>query len=49
MAAGPKIPIISPGPTFAQKAFLLGLFLGEPIFGGNFAFQNRLDLTIETA
>ena len=29
-----KIPIISPGLIFVQKAFLLGLFLGEIIFGG---------------
>ena len=29
-----KIPIISPGLIFGQKAFLLGLFLGELIFGG---------------
>ena len=29
-----KIPIISPGLIFVQKAFLLGLFSGEFIFGG---------------
>ena len=29
-----KILIISPGLTFVQMAFLLGLFLEEPIFGG---------------
>ena len=29
-----KIPIISPGLIFVQKAFLLGLFSGELIFGG---------------
>ena len=29
-----KIPIISPGLIFIQKAFLLGFFLGELIFGG---------------
>ena len=29
-----KIPIISPGLIFVQKTFLLGLFLGELIFGG---------------
>ena len=29
-----KIPIISPGLIFVQKAVLLGLFLGELIFGG---------------
>ena len=28
-----KIPIISPGLMFVQKAFLLGLFSGELIFG----------------
>ena len=29
-----KIPIISPGLIFVQKAFSLGLFSGELIFGG---------------
>ena len=29
-----KIPIISPGLIFVQKAFLRGLFLGELIFRG---------------
>ena len=29
-----KIPLISPGLIFVQKAFLLDLFLGELIFGG---------------
>ena len=29
-----KIPIIGPGLIFVQKAFLLGLFSGELIFGG---------------
>ena len=29
-----KIPIISPGLIFVQKAFLLGLFSRELIFGG---------------
>ena len=29
-----KIPIISPGLIFVQKAFLPGLFSGELIFGG---------------
>ena len=29
-----KIPIISPGRIFLQKAILLGLFSGEVIFGG---------------
>ena len=38
-----KIPIISPGLIFVQKAFLLGLFSGSLfseglIIGGNFAF-----------
>ena len=47
-----KIPIISPGLIFVQKAVLLGLFSGELIFGGviigrNFAFQNGLGLTIK--
>ena len=28
-----KIPIIRPGLIFVQKAFFLGLFSGEPIFG----------------
>ena len=28
------MPIISPGLIFVQKAFLLGLFSGELIFGG---------------
>ena len=45
-----KIPIISPGLIFVQKAFLLGLFSVELIFGGsyyarNFVFQNGLGLT----
>ena len=49
-----KIPIISPGLIFVQKAFLLGLFLGELIFGGayywrEFCVSNGLDLTINTA
>ena len=30
-----KIPIKSPGLIFVQKAFLLGLFSGERIFGGD--------------
>ena len=39
---------------FVRKAFLVGLFSEEPIFGEgliigrNFAFQNGLDLTIKT-
>ena len=49
-----KIPIISPGLIFVQMAFLLGLFSGQLIWeglitGGNFAFQNCLDLTVKTA
>ena len=49
-----KIPMTSPGLIFVQKAFLLGLFSGKLvlegfIIGGNFAFQNGLDLTIKTA
>ena len=48
-----KIPIISRGLVFVQKAVLLGLFSGEPIFrvglivGRNFAFHNGLGLTIK--
>ena len=34
-----KIPIISPGLTFVQKAFLLGLFSGELIFGGAYYWK----------
>ena len=34
-----KIPIISPGLTFVQKAVLLGLFLGELIFGGDYYWK----------
>ena len=49
-----KIPIISPGLIFVQKAFLLSLFLEELIsegliIGKNFAFQNGLGLTMKTA
>ena len=44
-----KIPIISPGLIFVQKAFLLGLFSEELIIGRNFAFRNGLGLTIKTA
>ena len=44
-----KIPIISPGFIFVRKAVLLGLFSGELIIGGNFEFQNGLDLTAKTA
>ena len=47
-----KIPIISPGLIFVQKAFFAGLLFGELLFGGliigrNFAFQNGLGLTIK--
>ena len=34
-----KIPIISPGLIFVQKAFLLGLFSGELIFGGAYYWK----------
>ena len=44
-----KIPIVSPGLIFVQKAFLLGLFSEGFIVGTNFAFQNRLTSTIKTA
>ena len=49
-----KIQIISSGPIFVLKAFLVRLFPGSLfleglIIGGNFAFQNGLDLTIKTA
>ena len=48
-----KIPIISPGLIFVQKAVLLGLFSGELsvglVIGSNFAFQNGLGLSIKTA
>ena len=42
-----KIPIISPGLIFVQKAFLVAyfrgsLFLEGLIIGGNFAFENGL-------
>ena len=45
-----KILIISPWLIFVQKAFLLGLFSDELIFGGayywrEFPFQNSLGLT----
>ena len=40
--------IVSPGLIFVQQAFLLGLFSGELIIGGNFAFKNGLDLAIKT-
>ena len=44
-----KIPIISPGLIFVQKAVLLGLFSGELIFGRNLAFQNGFGLSIKAA
>ena len=34
-----KIPIISPGLIFVQKAFLLGLFSGELSFGGAYYWR----------
>ena len=34
-----KIPIISPGLIFVQKAFWLGLFSVEPIFGGAYYWK----------
>ena len=44
-----KIPAISPGLMFVPKAFLVDLFSEGLIIGGNFGFQNALDLTIKTA
>ena len=45
-----KIPIISTGRIFVQKAyFQRSLFSEGLIIGRNFAFQNGLDLTIKTA
>ena len=49
-----KFPIISPGLIFAQKAFLLGLFSGELIFGGacyrkEFCVSKWCGLSIKTA
>ena len=38
-----KIPKISPGAYIFQRPFLRGLFLEGLIYGGEFAFQNRLD------
>ena len=40
----PKIPIISPGLIFVQKAFLLGLFSGELIFGGAY-YRNEFSVS----
>ena len=37
-----KIPIISPGFIFVQKAFSLGLFSGELIFGGAYFWRGLL-------
>ena len=37
-----KIPIISPGLIFVQKAVLLGLFSGELIFGVAYYFKEFL-------
>ena len=34
-----KISIISPGLIFVQKAFLMGLFSGELIFGGAYYWK----------
>ena len=34
-----KIPIISPGLIFVQKAFLVGLYLGQLIFGGAYYWK----------
>ena len=34
-----KIPIISPGLIFVQKAFLLGLFSGKLLFGGAYYWK----------
>ena len=49
-----KFPIISPGLIFVQKAFLLGLFSGELIFGGacyrkEFCVSKWCGLSIKTA
>ena len=40
--AGYKIPKISPGAYISQRPFLKDLFLEGLIYGGKFAFQNRL-------
>ena len=37
-----KIPNISPGAYIFQRPFFRGLFLEGLIYGGKFAFQNRL-------
>ena len=49
-----KLPIISPGLIFVQKAFFLGLFSGELTFGGacyrkKFCFSKRVGLDNKTA
>ena len=49
-----KIPLVSPGIIFVQKTFFWTYFRGSLfseglIIGGNFAFQNGLDLTMKTA
>ena len=44
-----KIPIISPGLIFVQKAFLVGLFFEGLTSGGDFAFQDGLGLKSKTA
>ena len=38
-----KIPKISPGAYIFQRPFLKGLFVEGLIYGGKYAFQNRLD------
>ena len=37
-----KIPKISPGAYIFQRPFLRGLYSEGRIYGGKFAFQNRL-------
>ena len=37
-----KVPKISAGAYIFQRPFLRGLFLEGLIYGGKFAFQNRL-------
>ena len=44
-----KIPIVSHGLIFVQKAVLLGLFSEGLVIGWNFAFLNALGFTIKTA
>ena len=41
MAEARKIPIISPGLIFVQKAFLVGLFSGELIYGGAYYWKEQ--------